>query len=103
MKTFYRALCGNPKFDVTMALNGGQFKQLLKSSAQESFEQLVERIEAVEKAARGETPFAGALDNPVFVSIVEAIRAFKPEGDAKEAAAKEVKKSGKKCQQTVIY
>ena len=96
MKIFYKALCGSPKFDVNMALNKTQFKQLVKSFVPEdNFEQLLERIEIIEKASRGETPFAGALDNPIFISIIDSIRAFKPEGDAKELQAKEVKKSTK--------
>ena len=97
MKTFYKGLCGNPKFDVNMALSDKQFKQLVKTFApEENFPELLEKIEIVEKASKGETPFAGALDNPTLVAIVDCIKNFKPEPDPVEADTKEAKKEVKK-------
>ncbi len=92
MKSLYKALCGNPKFDVNLALNASQFKEFVKSLAPAGdMEALREKISVLEKAAQGETPFAGALDNPTFAGIVEGMRKYKPEWGVAEA----IKKSGK--------
>ena len=93
MKTIYKALCGNPKFDVSTSLNAAQFKEFVKSLARGGdLAQLKEKIAVLEKAVQGEVLFAGALDNPTFVEIIEVMRKFKPESDPKEPAAKESKK-----------
>ncbi len=83
-KTLYKGLCGVAKFDVNLAVDAGQFKEFCYLLAPEGGLPLGEKIAVFEKVAEGQTPqFAGALDNPVLVAIVDAMHKYKPaEADA---------------------
>ena len=77
-KTLYKILCGGAKFDVNTAVNAGQFKDFCYSLiVPEEKQQLGDKIVIMEKAAQGETPYAGALDNPELAKFVDAMRKFK--------------------------
>ena len=78
-KTLYKLLCGGAKFDVATAVNGPQFLKFCYALAPpEDHAKLLEHLDILEKALKGEAPFTGALDNPAFVQIVEAMRKFQP-------------------------
>ncbi len=78
-KTLYKLLCGGAKFDVATAVNAAQFLKFCYALAPpDDKAKLLEHIEVFEKAQKGEAPYTGALDNPMFVGIVEAMRKFQP-------------------------